>query len=60
MAFILGLIVGVVVSGVAFILFYKNNLKKIEKTRIAIGEAYKGSPLEEAANKILGELDKHF
>lgn len=49
MAFILGLIVGVVVGGLLVIVFGKNNKKHIEAVRSEVVSAY---------NKGAGELDK--
>jgi hypothetical protein len=40
MGFILGLVVGAVVTGVLFIVFGKNNKKKIEAARSEIVNAY--------------------
>lgn len=51
---------GVVVAGVAFIVFYKNNMNKITKARTAIVDAYNQSGLSDVASKIEAEFQKHF
>lgn len=58
MEFIIGFAVGAVVSGVAFIVFHKNNMRKINKARETILESYKGSGLEEVANKVVAKFDE--
>jgi len=58
MEFIIGFIVGAFVAGVAFIVFHKNNMRKINKARANILAAYVGSPLEEAANAVIAKFDE--
>lgn len=60
MGFILGFVVGAVVSGVAFIVFHKNNMNKVTKAREEILAAYKNSPLDEAAAKAESIFKKYF
>lgn len=60
MGFLLGLLIGTVVTGVVFIVFGKNNKNKINKAREAIVGAYgKGeSEVKQILEKIEGILKK--
>lgn len=60
MSFIIGFVAGAAVATVAFIIFHKNNSKKISKARAEILEAYKGSALEGAAEKAEAIFGKYF
>lgn len=60
MGFILGILVGVVVTGLAFIVFYKNNMNKITKAREEILAAYKSAHGEEVATKAEEIFNKIF
>jgi len=58
MEFIIGFAAGALVSGVAFIVFHKNNMRKINKARASILETYKGSGFEEVASKAFAKMDE--
>jgi CHASE3 domain sensor protein len=56
----LGFVAGAVVSGVVFIVFYKNNLKNIDAAREEILKVYQDSPLDEAVAKAEAIWAKYF
>ena len=60
MGLILGIAIGAVVSGIIFIVFYKNNMNKITKAREEILTAYKSAHGDEIAKKAEEVFNKVF
>lgn len=60
--FLFGMLVGAVVSGIIFIIFYKNNQRTLENVRSALLNVYErvGDQIEDSIKGIDKNIDKNI